>query len=59
MYSGTVQILLEIMMIFVVDSLSFWGKGPQMQLGILNGNIVAKVSAGHNAGVLKFSVIML
>jgi hypothetical protein len=47
------------MKIFVVDSISFWGKGPQMQLGILNGNIVAKVSAGHNAGVLKFSVIML
>jgi len=46
------------MMIFV-DSISFWGKGPQMQLGILNGNIVARVSAGHNAGVLKFSVIML
>jgi hypothetical protein len=58
-YSGTVQILLGIMMIFVVDSISFWGKGPQMQLGILNCNIVAKVSVGHNAGVLKFSVIML
>jgi len=46
-------------MIFVVDSISFWGKHPQMQLGILHGNIVAKVSAGRNAGVLKFSVIML